>query len=202
LTGSGFHKVQKHSIKIWDLTKKKCIATIEKAHNDTITEIKLIDDSCFVSCSLDHTVKIWSFEKKEPLFVFKEKQKADEKPFYCIAANKKNFQVVAGTGPHMPESFGSLHPEPYMAKQGRFDNLKAKQNILVWDFVKAEEIARFPGAHDDCINSLEFYQDIFILSTSADLNVKIWSMDKKEIEHIINVPHKHFVLYAGINEKQ
>ena len=46
------------TIKIWSLDNMKCIQTLE-GHQSNVTGIIYHSSGCLISCSNDHTIKIW-----------------------------------------------------------------------------------------------------------------------------------------------
>lgn len=49
------------TVKIWRLDTKKCIRTID-AHTDCVRDLKMINQSQFLSCSNDATIKRWNLD--------------------------------------------------------------------------------------------------------------------------------------------
>ncbi len=59
------------SIKLWDLTNKSHIKTLENAHDNTIYCICLTkEDKTLISGSLDKSIKIWNIDKDNLTLIF------------------------------------------------------------------------------------------------------------------------------------
>ena len=52
-----------NTIKIWDLTKLKCVLSLE-GHENTVSSLKLLNNSFLASSSWDQTAKIWNLRTK------------------------------------------------------------------------------------------------------------------------------------------
>ena len=135
-------------IKIWNLSKEKCIATTE-AHIIDITSLALTNNcDRIISGSYDKNICIWDFESINLKINLKKKLKCNYNILCLLLLN--NLYIVSGT----------------------FDN-----KIIIWDLNSGEKLYTLLG-HTGSVNLLAISpNNNYIVSSSFDKTLRLWNIN-------------------------
>ncbi|QSL65953.1 hypothetical protein MERGE_003090 [Pneumocystis wakefieldiae] len=166
-----------------------------QAHMHWINDLALVDLSRFiVSCSSDHTIKMWKTDNFEldALTIGNH-----EDYVKCLAVPKNSSTWIASGGLDQKIIIWDLHTQNKVldidtsidGPKGGVYALGAKQELItsgcpngvvrVWDKRSGQSIANFTG-HKDAIRTLLVSDDgQTILSGSSDTTIKAWSLGER-----------------------
>ncbi|EMR09223.1 hypothetical protein PNEG_02559 [Pneumocystis murina B123] len=166
-----------------------------QAHMHWINDLALVDLSRFiVSCSSDHTIKMWKTDnfELEALTIGKH-----EDYVKCLATPKNCSTWIASGGLDRKIIIWDLHSQNKVldidtsidGPKGGVYALGAKQELItsgcpsgvvhVWDKRSGQSIASFTG-HKDAIRTILISDDgQTILSGSSDTTIKAWSLGER-----------------------
>ncbi len=120
----------------------------------------------------------------------------------CLAIiNKSTGELINGeVFPEIPNFIYSRVNNLFCISQAVYfpSEGKRKGYLKLWDAQTFEKIADL-GNHEDQITDMAFSPDGSLLATSSwDRTVKIWNVENKELEQIINIP-QDFLGFYGVN---
>ena len=203
---------QNHCIEIWDLKTKKLIQNIS-SHSEIVTDTQFFhgaeDNECFLTCSLDKTIKLWKNYKNVHTFM----EHSDW--VRCISIRQDNQQFLSGC----VSSVVKLWDIPTQRVIGSVINQNEDQNVLktvnslsflnknnnlflvglrsgevkIFDtrmqnkndnFTKNMGLIQSFKAHYKKLNTAKINQtDRYLLTSSRDSLLRLWDMRKLPMEN-------------------
>lgn len=169
-------------------------------HQNSISNITIINSSIFLSSCLDGKLLIWDKINMDILKVFTFEEyisyikKIDEEKIYLLIGENKLVIFDFDKGKVEREFSLGLFGITFLKiedNKAYFGDIYGKLNIiknLDNFFLKKENIKRLIG-HDSWINNIIFYKE-FLITFGDDAKIKFWNYENLKVLDVINKGHR------------
>jgi len=190
-----------NSIKIWETATGYCVKTLS-GHDDWVRCIAASEDGKYLaSGSSDHTIHIWESESGNNVVTLRDHTHVVETVRFAPEAACSNITVslgatgVLGTGGGVAPEEGEPPKAWYLVSGGRDNTVK------LWEILTQQCIHTFVG-HDNWVRSATFHTSgKYILTSSDDKSIKVWSIELGRCAKTLSEAHPHFVTSVDFNKK-
>lgn len=190
---------QDNSIKIWDLSQRKCIITFSE-HTNWVTTLSTYDPnpSLLFSTSYDHTLSIWDISRGKKEYTIEGVygklcgNTVSYNPNYILYGCNNN-HICIYDYPNkkiVTELIGHTNLPNCYADLGKFDhNLIATgaddRTIKIWNLSSSSHLVVTLRGHSLCITVLEHLSNFddshsLLASGSDDYTLRLWSLTSKQ----------------------